>query len=111
MLDASIGSLNVAVRMKLVDWPVALCVGLVAVTVGGVVAPDGGTSVTDDETNADASALPAASVAPVLTPTIYVAPAASAADGVKVASFDAEPYATPPGTAAPPERTNVTVLL
>src|SRR3954453_9706776 len=44
--------------------------------------------------------LPAASVAP-LTLTVYVVPAASAADGVKVAVRVAALYAVVPATAAP----------
>jgi hypothetical protein len=57
-------------------------------------------AVVNDQVDAADSALPATSLTPVVTWTVYEVPAARGADGVKVATFVAS--ATLPATAALP---------
>jgi hypothetical protein len=83
IVKGSIGSLKAAVTLWLMATPVAALAGTVAPTVGAVVsrvAP-----VVKVQTKSVASALPARSLAPVVTVAVYVVSGARALDGVKVA--------------------------
>jgi hypothetical protein len=78
-------SLKVAVTKLATGTPVAFDAGLSAVTVGGVVTA--GPAVVNDQVNGLGIRWPPLSVTP-LTVAVYVVEAASAANGVRVATFD-----------------------
>jgi hypothetical protein len=66
IVDGSIASLKVAVRAEVIATPVEFDVGVTAVTVGGVAA-----TVVNVQESFAASAVPAESVTPVVTVTVY----------------------------------------
>jgi uroporphyrinogen-III decarboxylase len=98
---ASIARENVAWTVALAATPVAFAAGVVEVTVGATFA------VVKLHETADASGTPSAALTVVASLAVYVVFAASAADGVSVAVFEVESYATVAATEPPPELVSV----
>ena len=85
----SISSLKVAVTTVLAATSVVPSRGSTAVTVGGVVSPEGA-AVVNDHVEVAARALPAESVTPPVPPStlaVYVTELARGTEGVNVAVF------------------------
>src|SRR5204863_6940685 len=83
IVKGSIASLKVALMARLVATPVAALAGTVELTVGAVVS--GVAPVVKLQLKPVVSALPARSLAPVVTVAVYAVRGARALAGVKVA--------------------------
>jgi len=103
------GSLKLAVTNELIATPVALAVGLVELTVGGVTS--GATPVVKLQVNAVARLLPAASCAPVPICAVQIVLAGNTAAGVNVATLPLTAYPTVPETGEPLGQASVKIAL
>jgi hypothetical protein len=105
IVAASIGSLNVTVIPVFTGTPAAPFTGLIDATVGGT-----SSRVANENEKSDASPLPAASFAPVVTVAVNDVAFGSDADGVTTAVRVAEVYVTAPGSVVPPDVFNTNVV-
>ncbi|GMU35412.1 MAG: hypothetical protein AMXMBFR20_32840 [Planctomycetia bacterium] len=85
MVEGSIASVKVAVKVVLIATPVAALTGNVELTMGAVVSA--AVPVEKLHTKLLASALPAKSFAPIVIVAVKVVPAARLLVGVKVAAL------------------------
>ena len=99
MVSGFIGSLKLAVISVLMATPVVLPAGLVELTVGAVMS--GPAPVVKLQSTALTMALPATSLAPVVTRAEHVVLAGRLLAGVNVATFPLTAYPTDPATGAP----------
>ena len=99
MVSGFIGSLKLAVISVLMATPVVLPAGLVELTVGAVMS--GPAPVVKLQSTALTMALPATSLAPVVTRAEHVVLAGRLLAGVNVATFPLTAYPTDPVTGAP----------
>src|SRR5260221_1474543 len=108
MVAAFIASLKVTVIAVDTSTPVALAVGEVEATVGGI-----SSRVVNENEKIAARLFPPTSFAPVVTVAVIAVELGSALVGVKSALRVAAEYVTAPGIKAPPEafRKNVVVFI